>query len=113
MRQLAFMVGMLGVGLSLIGAVLAIFIGGVGLVTGGGSEAGLHLLRGLLAAAAALLGGIGAVVSLFRPRAAAGMLAASAIVGVALVGAYYVVGAILILVAAYYAFRADQKATTG
>ncbi len=111
LRRLAFLTGMFGAGLALVGAMLAMFVGSVGLVTGGGLDAVSQLLRGLLASGAALIGGLAAVVALFRPRAAAAMLAVSIAVGLAAIEFYFVIGAIPLLMAAYFAFRADSAAT--
>lgn len=110
MRQLAFMTGMLGAGLALVGAVLAMFVGSVGVVTGGGLDAASQMLRGLLASGAALTGGLAAIVALFRPRAAAAMLVVAVIAGLATVEFYFLIGAIPLLLAAYFAFRADGVA---
>ena len=106
MRQLAFMVGMFGAGLALVGALVAAFAGSVGLVTGGGLDAGSQVLRGFVGAAAAMAGGSAAVVVLFWPRAAAVMFAGSVIVGLAAVQAYFVIGGVLLALGAYYSFRA-------
>ena len=110
MRQVAFLVGLFGAGLALLGSLVAIFVGALGLVTGAGLDAGGQALFGLLAVGAALVGGLGAVVSLFRPRAGALMLLGSAVAGLLAVTAYYIFGAVLLLVGAFFAYRADREA---
>ena len=109
MRQIAFLVGLFGVGLALLGSLLAMFVGSVGLVSGGGLDAGGQVLFGLLAVGAALVGGLGSFVTLFRPRAGALMLVGSAVAGLLAVAAYYVFGSVLLLVGAYFAYRAERE----
>jgi hypothetical protein len=108
-RQIALLVGLFGVGLALLGSLLAMFVGSAGLVGGGGLEAGRQVLFGLLAVGAALVGGLGSFVTLFRPRAGALMLLGSAIVGLLAVAAYYVFGSVLLLLGAYFAYRAEKE----
>ena len=108
MRQTAMLIALFGAGLGLVGALTALFVGSVGLVSGGGDEAANHTLRaagGLAASLAAAGSGIGA---LAKPRLAALLLAAAAIGGLAAT-LYFLPGAVMLLAAASVAARADRE----
>ncbi|MDA1036568.1 MAG: hypothetical protein O3B65_06785 [Chloroflexi bacterium] len=110
MGKVVALVGTFGAFMALFGALVAMFTGGVGVVSGvdeGGSYAG----RALGAALFAVVGLVGAVVARTHLRAGASALVVSSVLGVLLVWWFYLVGAILMLVAAGIAFwlRAEPE----
>ena len=109
--KVALMVGVFGSVMALLGAAMTVAFGGVGVLSGaiGGGEV---VGRGALAAGFAALGMVGAVLVPWRPRAGAILLTASAIGGMAAVLAFYVVGGVLLLAAAFMAVSSRAEAAS-
>lgn len=97
------MVGILGSIAGFIGAVIALLVGGLGGaldVEGAGTVTGLSFV----AIGASIVGLVGAVLSMAKPRLAASMMLVSAIVGLIAVSAAYVLATVLLLIGAALTF---------
>ena len=103
MKIAALIIGIFGAVAGFIGSILAIAVGGIG--AGLGADEGEQIaLFGLLALIMSVVGLVGAALALAKPRVSAGLMAISAVVGVILVSAAYVLATVLLLIAALLAF---------
>jgi len=93
------LVGGFGASLAFIGAVVAMFAGGVGYSVGA-DDAGSLTARAVGALFASFVGLAGALTARNRLRLSAGLLIASAGVGLFFVFWFYVAGAVMLLAAA-------------
>lgn len=103
MRIAGLIVGVLGSVAGFIGALLALLVGGLGGaldVEGAGTVTGLSFV----AIGASIVGLVGAVLSMVKPRLAASMMLASAIVGVVAVFVAYILATVLLLIGAALTF---------
>ena len=110
MRIAALVIGIFGSIAAFIGALLAMFVGGVGAALGDGESEEVILL-GLGALVMSVVGLVGAALSVAKPRAAAALMATSAIVGVILVFVAYIFATVLLLIAALLAFLGRKSAS--
>lgn len=103
MSVIVSLIGGFGAVMALVGALLAMFAGGVGL-TAGVDEAGGTIERGALALLAASVGVVGTVVVRFRLRTGGALFILSAVAGLAAALLFYAVGAVLLVAAGTMAF---------
>lgn len=114
MRVAGLVLGILGSVAGFFGALVAIFFGGV---TGalGDEETGTTLaIACTIAIVASIVGLIGAIISPGKPKLGAGLMLASAIIGIIAVFVAYILGAVLLLIGALLAFigRKEKQAAT-
>jgi hypothetical protein len=93
------LVGGFGAALGFLGSMAALFTGGIGFTTGA-DEADAFAARAVGAILASLVGAAGALTARSRIRLGAGLLIASAIVGLLFAFWFYVAGAVMLLAAA-------------
>ena len=110
MRIAALIVGIFGAIAAFIGSVFALLIGGLGGALGV-EEAGTVVVGGSIALLMSIVGLIGAALSIAKPRVAAALMGISAIVGLIAVFAAYVLGTVLLIIAAILAFLGRQRDT--
>ena len=103
MGKIVSLIGGFGAALALLGALVALFTGGLGLFAGV-EVAEATVGRSVLGIFAALTGFVGAAVARTRPRVGGGVLAVSAVAGLLAVLLFYAVGAVLLLIGAWVAF---------
>ena len=96
------LVGLFGVAMATLGSLVAMFAGLVGLVVGG-EGAGIQVGQSLIGISLAGVALVGAIKAVRHPRLGVLLLAGSGILGVVVVGAYYAVGTILLLIASLIA----------
>lgn len=108
MRIAALALGVLGAAAGFIDAVYVVFIGGFGASLG--AEGGEQVFaQGLGAVGASVAGLVGAVLAMPKPKASAIVMGLSAIAGVIFVTAAFIPGAILLLLAALFAFLGRKR----
>lgn len=103
MRIAALIIGIFGSVAGFIGAIFALFVGGIGSAfgaEGAGEIAGLGF-GALIASIAAL---VGAALAMAKPRTSAVIMGVSAIAGLIFVFMAFVIGTILLLLATLFAF---------
>ena len=108
MRIAALIVGIIGSIAAFAGALFALFFGAVGTAIdaeGGAEVTGLGF-GALLMSIVAL---VGAALAMGKPRLAAALMAISAVAGLILVSFAYVLGTVLLLIAALLAFLARNE----
>ena len=110
MRTAGLIVGILGSFAGFIGAVIALLLGGVGLALGA-DKAESVTAWAFVALGASIMGLVGAALSMAKPRAAAGLMLASAIVGTVAVEVAYLLAAVLLLIGAILAFLGRGRAS--
>lgn len=103
MRVAAVIVGVFGAIAGFVGALVAMFVGGVAtaLEVEGGETV---TILGAVALGMSVVGLVGAALAMAKPRVAAVLMLASAVVGVIAVSAAYAVAAVLLLSGAILAF---------
>ena len=109
MRVAGLIIGVLGSIAAFVGAIIAIAIGGIGSAFDA-EGADSIVVQGYVALGASVVGLVGGVLSLAKPRFAAGMMAVSAIVGVIAVFVAYLAGGLLLLIGALLAFLGRNEA---
>lgn len=92
------MIGGFGAGMAFLGALMALFMGGIG-ISAGADEAGGATSRGGLALLASFVGVAGAIVVRWRLRVGGVLLIVSAIAGLLAAVWFYAAGAVLLVVA--------------
>lgn len=108
MRIAALILGILGGLFGLGGALFALFAGGVGSAfnaEGASTVVGL----GLAAIPLAILGIIGGSLSLVKPKVAGWLMLISAIGGTIAISAGYIIGGVMLLIGAIFAFLGSRK----
>ena len=109
MRLAALITGLVGAVAGFVGAIVALVAGGIAgalEVQEGATVAAL----GLAALLASVVGLVGASLSMTRPRAAAGLMVLSAVVGVFTISVAYALATVLLLIAAILAFLGRREA---
>ena len=106
MKIAALIIGIFGAMAGFIGAIVALFLGGIGAAFGAGTEVAW---LGFGALAMSVVGLVGAALSIAKPRAAAVLMVISAILGVIFVFVAYILATILLLVAALLAFLGRER----
>lgn len=106
MGLIVALVGGVGAALALVGALVAMFTGGLGFSTGV-DDSGAYTGRAFGALLISFVGFGGALTARARLRLGAGILIMSSIVGVLLVAWFFVPGAVLLLTGAAMAFWPD------
>ena len=103
MKIAALIIGIFGAIAGFVGALLGMLLGGLGSAFGaeGAATVGYLSLGGLGVSIVAL---VGAALVLAKPRFSALVMAGSAIVGLVLISAAFVVATVLLLIAALLAF---------
>lgn len=99
----ALIIGIFGALAGFIGALFALLVGGVGAAFEL-EEAGTVVGLGLAAIGLSVVGLVGAALSIAKPRVAAVLMLVSAIGGLIAVSVAYVLGTILLIIAAVFAF---------
>ena len=108
MRIAALIIGIFGAAAAFVGALLAMLFGGVGVALDE-SEGEQIVVLGMVALLMSIVGLVGAALSIAKPRAAAVLMALSAIVGVVLIFVAYIVATVLLLIAAVLAFLGRKE----
>ncbi len=103
MKIAALIVGIFGSVAGFIGAILALFVGGIGSAFGA-EDAGQVTGLGFGALIASVVALVGAALALAKPRASAILMGISAIAGLIFVSFAFVLGTILLLIATLLAF---------
>ena len=118
MRIAALIVGILGSLAGVIGAIVAMAIGGIGVGVGEivedstvTSEGREIVWLGVVALIASLVGLVGAALAIAKPRISATAMLLAAIVGFICVFVAYIIGGLLLLVAAILAFLGRKEAS--
>jgi amino acid transporter len=110
MGSVVAMVGVFGGLMALFGSVVAMFTGSVGALAGV-DEAGSQTARGFGALVVSFVGIGGALTARARLRLGGAILGIAALLGLALILLFYVVGAVLMLAAAGMALRWRENDT--
>jgi hypothetical protein len=104
------LVGGFGAALAFVGAMMALFTGGMGVSTGA-DEAGVFTARAVGAILSSFVGVAAAITARARLRLGAGLLITSAVVGLIFVFWFYVIGAVMLLAAAAMALWPTREST--
>ena len=99
----ALIIGIFGAVAGFVGALLGLLVGGIGSAFGAEGAATIGYLS-LCALGVSIIALVGAALALAKPRFSAFLMASSAIVGLVLIGAAFVVATVLLLIAALLAF---------
>jgi hypothetical protein len=108
LAKIASMVGIFGAIMALFGSVVAMMTGGVGVISGVES-ASVSALNGFWGTMMAVAGFVGAIVVRSRVWRGVSIMGVSALVGLAIVTWYYLMGALLFFIAVLMVLRADQE----
>ena len=112
MKIAALIIGIFGAVAGFIGSLLAIIFGGIG--AGLGVEEGEQVIGlGFGALLMSVIALVGAALAIGKPKVSAGLMAISAVVGVILVSAAYVLATVLLLIAALLAFLGRRSGAGG
>jgi len=108
MRLASLILGILGAYLALVGAIFALFAGGVaGAFNAEGADTVMGL--GLAAIPFAILGIVGGALGMSKPKVAGWLMLISAIGGTISISAGYILGGIMLLIGAIFAFIEGRK----
>ena len=103
MRVAALIIGIIGSAAGFVAAVIALFIGGVGVaLEAEGASKITSLAFGAIGAS--IVGLVGGALSIAKPRFAAVLMVLSAVVGAISISAFYALGAALLVIGALLAF---------
>jgi len=102
------MVGIFGGIMALFGSVVAMMTGGVGVISGA-ETASSYVLNGFGGTAMAVVGFVGAIVVRSRAWRGVTIMGVSALVGLAIVTWYYLMGALLFFIAILMVLCLDQE----
>ena len=103
MKIASLIVGILGAMAGFIISILVIVTGGIGV--GLGAETGAEIaVRGFGALVMSVVALVGAALAVAKPRVSVALMTISAIAGVILISAGYALPAVLLLIAALFAF---------
>ena len=108
MKIAALIIGIFGSMAGFIGAIIGLFIGGIGAAFGAGEEVAWLSFAAL---GMSIVGLVGAALAMAKPRAAAGLMVVSAVLGTILIFVFYILAAVLLIVAAFLAFLGRERKT--
>jgi len=108
LAKIASMVGIFGGIMALFGSVVAMMTGGVGVISGA-ETASSYVLNGFGGTAMAVVGFVGAIVVRSRAWRGVTIMGVSALVGLAIVTWYYLMGALLFFIAILMVLCLDQE----
>ena len=100
MKVAALIIGIFGSMAGFIGGILGLIVGGIDAAFGGSTEIAW---LGFGAIGMSVVGLVGAALSMAKPRVAAGLMVASAVLGTIFISLFYVVAAALLIIAALLA----------
>ena len=112
MRIASLIIGIFGAIAGFIGALLAMLVGGIGVALDE-SEGNQIVVLGMVALLMSIVGLVGAALAMAKPRAAAMLMALSAIVGIVVIFLAYIVAMVLLLIAAALAFLGRNEKRGG
>ena len=103
MRTASPVLGIIGAVFGIIAALLALTLGGIGAALEASGAGGIAA-RAFVAVLVGVLGIVGGALALRYPKVAAGLQLISAVVGLILIGLFWIFSAILLLLGALLAF---------
>lgn len=112
MRVAAIIIGVIGSFTGFIAGVLALTVGGIATAFGA-EDSGLVVNLSLGAIAASVVGLTGAALAAAKPRLSAALMMVSSVAGVISISAFYVLPAILLVIASILAFIGRGERSSG